>query len=211
MATHYLEEFATEAEFLAQSADRSKKLGIGSVGEIIFLNKAGAAVEVVDETATQTLTNKTLTSPTLNNPVVISAPVAGGSSLTLVAATHGDKTIALDTLAGTTITLPAATGSGVKFRFVVTVAPTSNQHRINVVGNDAFFGAIFGAQDGGATVEAWEAAADSDQINLNGTTTGGLKGDWIEIEDMVADGWSVRGLISQTGVQATPFATGQVS
>jgi hypothetical protein len=162
--------------------------------------------EAADLTSTQTVSGKTLT-----NPVINSAMVAGGSTLTLTAASHDGKTIALDTAAGTTITLPAASGSGARFRFVVTVAATSNQHRINVVGNDAFFGNIFGAQDGGVTVEAWEAAADADQINLNGTTTGGLKGDWIELEDMVADGWSVRGLIAQTGVQATPFSTGQVS
>lgn len=161
---------------------------------------------VVSTTATQTLTNKTLTSP-----VISSAMVAGGSTLTLTAASHNGKTIALDTLAGTTITLPAATGSGARFTFVVTVASTSNQHRINVVGDDAYFGGIFGGNDTDNATVMWPAASGADQINMNGTTTGGFKGARVVIEDAVADGWSVIGWTDASGTEATPFATGQVS
>jgi hypothetical protein len=156
--------------------------------------------------ATQTFTNKTLTSPVVNN-----AMIAGGSTLTLTAAAHDGKTIALDTAAGTTITLPAATGSGAVFTFVVTVAATSNQHRIVVVGNDAFYGGIFQGNDTDNTTVMWPTAADADQINMSGTATGGVKGARYIIIDGVADGWSVIGWSDASGTEATPFATGQVS
>lgn len=176
---------------------------------------------VVSTTATQTLTNKTLTSPTitgatlttstLTSPVINNAAIAGGSSLTLTAAAHDGKTILLDTAAGTTITLPAATGSGARFTFVVSVAATSNQHRINVVGNDAFFGGIFQGNDSDNTTVMWPTAADADQINMSGTATGGVKGARYVIEDAATDSWSVIGWSDASGTEATPFATGQVS
>lgn len=176
---------------------------------------------VVSTTATQTLTNKTLTSPTLTsptlttptitNPVISSAAVAGGSSLTLTAASHNGKTILLDTAAGTTITLPAATGSGARFTFVVSVAATSNQHRINVVGNDAFFGGIVQGNDSDNTTVMWPTAADADRINMDGTNTGGVKGARYVIEDVATDSWSIIGWSDASATEATPFATGQVS
>lgn len=161
---------------------------------------------VVSTTATQTLTNKTLTSPVVN-----SACVAGGSSITLTVAGHDGKTICLDTLSGTTVTLPAATGSGARFTFVVSVAATSNQHRINVVGNDAFFGGIFQGNDSDNTTVMWPTAADADRINLTGTAQGGVKGARYIVEDVAADSWSVIGWSDASGTEATPFATGQVS
>ena len=161
---------------------------------------------------TNTFTGTTsLTAATLTSPVINTAMVAGGSSLTLTAATHGGKTIALDTAAGTTITLPAATGSGTTFTLVVTVAATSNQHRIDVVGNDAFFGGIFGGNDTDNATVMWPTASDADRINMSGTATGGVKGALIILKDMVADGWSVIGWTDASGTEATPFATGQVS
>ena len=176
---------------------------------------------VVSTTATQTLTNKTLTSPTINTATIATAAVliigfvivavAGGSTLTLTSASHGGKTILLDTAAGTTITLPAASGSGMRFTFVVSVAATSNQHRINVVGNDAFFGGIFAGNDTDNSMVMWPTAADADQINMSGTATGGVKGARIVIEDAAADSWSVIGWSDASGTEATPFATGQVS
>lgn len=205
-------------------------------------------VDLVTESQTQTLTNKTLTAPTLSgtvagtytiggtptltSPIVNSGAavaatgpeidnvadvsarlVAGGASLTLTAATHSDRIILLDTAAGTTITLPAATGSGATFRFNVTVTPTSNQHRINVVGNDEFVGVLMVTQDSADTALIFDAAdaGDNDQINMNGTTQGGRIGDWVELIDISTDNWHARGVLSGSGIEATPFVTGQVT
>lgn len=140
--------------------------------------------------------------------------LAGGSTITLTAADAG-RCIALDTAAGTTVTLPLATGTGNRYCFVVTVAATSNQHRINVAAGatNAFAGGIIQGNDSDNTTVMWPAAAasDNDQINLSGTATGGFKGARYEIVDEVTGSWSVIGWSDASGTEATPFATGQVS
>lgn len=141
--------------------------------------------------------------------------VAAGSTLTVTEALHDGKTILLNQAAGCTITLPAASASGMRLRFVVTVKPTSNQHRINVVGDDKFEGQINLIDMDGVAQAAYAAidSADNDQINLNGTTTGGQIGDFIVLEDVLADKWHVIGfgVVPAGSNPATPFATGQVS
>jgi len=135
--------------------------------------------------------------------------VAGGSTLTLTEALHNGKTINLDTAAGTTITLPAATGSGARFRFVVTLLATSNSHIIKVANvNDAMQGFIFTMSDDPVTVKGFFAVAGtSDTITLNRTTTGSVtKGEYIEIVDIAANVFQVIGFTSSTGTEATPFS-----
>jgi len=136
--------------------------------------------------------------------------VAGGSALTLTAATHGGATINLDTLTGTTVTLPAATGSGVRFRFLVTVLATSNSHIVKVANSsDVMIGVAFGTRvDSGNAVHAFPTVAASDTITLNRTTTGSVSlGEWIEVEDVATNKWGVRAFLTATGAAfATPFS-----
>jgi len=183
-----------------------------SLGDSVREVPSTAGAKLVTETDTQTLTNKTLTSPTVTGPVTTGEVVnATAATLSISAATHAGRIVTLNRAAGITVTMPAATGSGNRYRFIVGTTVTSNQYRFDVTGNDAYFGNIFGAQDGGATVEAWEAAADSDRIDLDGSTKGGIKGDYLEFVDIATDTWFVCGKIAQTGTQATPFTTGAVS
>jgi hypothetical protein len=107
MATKYLEEFASEADFLASAPDAGTKVGFAAVSEIVVINKGGSVVEVVDETATQTLTNKTLTSPTLTTPT-ISAPVVTGNPTGIVKVAGGTITeLTGDGAYSISVTLPA--------------------------------------------------------------------------------------------------------
>lgn len=140
------------------------------------------------------------------DPVTLS-----NSSYTLTAAAHAGRTLLFDRAAGVTVTLPAATGTGNVYTFVVKTAATTNQHRINVVGNDAFFGYVIQGNDSDNTVVMWPAGSDADQINLDGATTGGFKGARYVIQDIATDVWSVFGASDASGTEATPFATGQVS
>lgn len=141
--------------------------------------------------------------------------LAGGSTKTLAAADAGSTT-KLDTLTGSVITLPAATGTGNKYKFLVTVVATSNSHVIKVANaTDFFIGAITGVSDDPATVKGWIAAnsgtvaTNSDTVTLNRTTTGSVSvGEWIEVEDVLTATWAIRGLITQTGTEATPFSAG---
>lgn len=136
------------------------------------------------------------------------APISvTAATLTVTAASHAGATIVLNRAAGTTVTLPASTGSGYKYTFVVGTTVTSNSDIIKVANSsDVMTGVAINAADGGDTAVAFETAASSDTITLNGTTTGGVKGDRIEIEDVAANLYYVRVVGSATGTEATPFS-----
>lgn len=139
------------------------------------------------------------------------AAVAGGATLTLTEALHNGKTVLLDTAAGSTITLPAASGSGMRFRFLVSVIATSNSHIVKVANaSDTMTGMILAvSDDAGFPVKGYtaDATAGADTITLNRTTTGStVKGEWIEVEDYATNKWAVRGMIASTGTEATPFS-----
>lgn len=129
------------------------------------------------------------------------------ASATLTQAGYDECTLVLNAAAGLTVTLPAATGSGARFRFIVGTSVTSNDYTIQVVGNDVMDGLIFGANDEATpTMEVWATASDSDTITMDGSTQGGIIGDRIELEDIGADQWAVHGWIKQSGTEATPFS-----
>jgi hypothetical protein len=67
-------------------------------------------------------------------------------------------------------------------------------------------GRAFVVSDGSAAVLGYATAASSDTITLNGTTTGGIIGDHIEIIDMIAGTFGVSVFTAATGSEATPFS-----
>jgi len=138
-------------------------------------------------------------------------PINAGSALTLTAG-NSNQTINLNAAGGSTVTLPAASGSGVFFRFLQTAAAPSAPHVIKVANNTDFMIGIIDTVDS-ATVTGYVAAnsgtvaTNSDTITLSSTTTGGLNvGTWIEVEDVAANTWAVRGQTSSSGTAATPFS-----
>jgi len=140
-----------------------------------------------------------------------STPVAAGGTLTLTKATHDGRTIVFDTAAGSVITLPAATGTGAKFRCVVSILATSNSHVLACAGTDMFQGAcgIVDTDTGDATIQFAALVGDTfDTITMNRTTTGlAAPGDYVEVEDIVSGVWAVRGVIRANGSVATPFSS----
>lgn len=131
---------------------------------------------------------------------------ATAATLTVTEATHEGKTIVLDRAAGITVTLPAATGGGGRYKFYTKTTVTSNNHIIQVVVDDVMKGTCWMANDTDGSVSAFETASDSDTITMNGTTKGGLVGDVILLEDIAADTWSVQCFLQGTGTEATPFS-----
>jgi hypothetical protein len=137
--------------------------------------------------------------------------VAGGSTLSVTEALHDSKTVLLDTAAGTTITLPASTGGGARFRFLVSAIATSNSHKVQVANaSDTMTGMLMAvSDDAGFPVKGYtaDATAGADTITLNRTTTGStVKGEWIEVLDYAVNKWAVSGMIASTGTEATPFS-----
>lgn len=139
--------------------------------------------------------------------------IGAGSALSLTAA-NDKQTFKFDTLTGSVATLPAATGSGVKFKGVITVLATSNSHKVQVANAaDFMIGSIHGVSDDPATVKGWIAAnsgtvaTNSDTVTLNRSTTGGVSlGEYVDFEDIAANTWLVSGAITQTGTEASPFS-----
>ena len=151
----------------------------------------------------------TATAAELNRAADVSARlVAAGATLTLTVAAHDGKTIALDTAAGSIVTLPAASGTGAIFRFVITVTATSNSHIIKVANaSDTIKGTIFTLSDASDLVEGWLAGSTDDTITFNRTTTGtAAVGQYVEVQDVKANVFSVRGFTASTGEEATPFS-----
>ena len=144
----------------------------------------------------------------MNGSVLSTTPVsATGATLTCTKDTHAGRTIVISAVAGCAVTLPAATGTGSVYRFIIGATITSNSTTIKVANTtDVMSGRAFVISDGAAAVLGYATGATSDTITLNGTTLGGLIGDHIEIIDAIAGTFAVRVFTAATGTEATPFS-----
>lgn len=134
------------------------------------------------------------------------APITLTASATLTPSYSGTVTV-LSAAAGLTVTLPAAAGSGRRYELVVGTTVTSNNYVVQVANSsDVMSGVCINAADGGDTAVAFETAADSDTITMNGTTKGGYKGDRIILTDVAANLWHVSIIGAATSSEATPFS-----
>lgn len=130
------------------------------------------------------------------------------TSLTVTAGTHGERIVTLShTAATSTVTLPAATGTGNIYRFIVSAVNTNN-HVIQVANaTDVFEGVAWMANDTDSSVSAFETGASDDTLTLNGTTTGGAAiGDKVEIIDYASGKFMIHAFLTGTGTEATPFS-----
>jgi hypothetical protein len=149
----------------------------------------------------------------INQAAKISAKVgiSAGSTLAVTSALHNGATINLDTATGSVCTLPAATGSGAKFKFLVTVLATSNSHKVQAANASDFMIGIINTVDAAAVTgyvaaNSGTVATNSDTITLNRTTTGSVSvGEYINVEDVATNTWAVSGQTSSSGTAATPF------
>lgn len=175
-------------------------------GIVTSTTNSGPAVTSSAQEAVLPSSGYTADSPGTNS-------VGAGSKITLDD-TYNGVTVNLDTLTGSVVTLPPATGSGKQFKFIQTVLATSNSHKIQVANaNDYFIGALFQGQASNAA-GTWPAAnsttisTNSDTITLNRTTTGGtVVGEFINVYDIGNNMWHVgESLIYSSGTAATPFS-----
>ena len=140
--------------------------------------------------------------------MVTYTPTAITASTTLKNSRHGDGGVVVNAAAGCTLTLPAASGSGSKFTVYIGTTVTSNNVIIQVANaSDVMAGVLVVASDNAADAAiAFETASTSDTITLNGSTKGGIKGDYIELRDVATNLWRVDGTLSATGTEVTPFS-----
>lgn len=137
-----------------------------------------------------------------------------GATQTLSANAHSGRTLVANRAAGIAFTLPAATGSGAKFKIVVGTTLTSGSLSVAVGEASDYmrgFATFANDTDGSAsnfeTANTGTLATESDTITLNRTTTGiGTIGDTIECEDIATDIWLVQVRAQASGTEATPFS-----
>lgn len=130
---------------------------------------------------------------------------ATASTLAVTAAEHAGRVVTLNRAGGIAVTLPAATGSGNKYTFIVGTTFTTSG-TIKVTGNDTMVGNALLAIDAADTAVMFEAGATADTITMDGSTTGGIAGQIVELIDIAADLWFVRTSSAATGSEATPFS-----
>ena len=154
-----------------------------------------------------------MSSTTFSGPVTSTAGFISGASslvsvtttpLAVTAAAHAGRTILVDRAAAQAVTLPAASGTGNSYRFVVVTTATGD-HTITTDGSDVMIGMAHIANDGGATASLF-VAATSTVITLDGSTTGGILGATVELQDVAEATWTVSVVSSATGAEVTPFS-----
>lgn len=159
-----------------------------------------------------TVTGLLATAAELNRAADVSTRVVSLAVTTAITELlHDGKLLVMDGAGGArTFTLPAATGSGGKYRFIVGAVNTSNYLIKSVSGADHMCGTVLSESSTDSATDAvnsWTAGATDDTITLDGTTTGGVSiGDWIEVADIKLHVWAVRGVLTQSGTEATPFS-----
>jgi hypothetical protein len=158
----------------------------------------------------------TATAAEINRAADISANAAVsalGDTLTVTADLHAGKVIAFGKTDGTEVTLPAATGTGNIYRFVIAVTATSSANSIKVANaTDVMDGSLCIQQDtdSDGSVKVWRADAGDDTMSFAGAaTTGGIVGGYIQCIDYKAGFWSCQAFTqSGGGSEATPFSAG---
>jgi hypothetical protein len=132
-----------------------------------------------------------------------------GATVTLTAAQSG-STVLFDRAAGIVFTLPA-NAPGMQFDFFVTVTITSGAAKvITAAGTELLVGTIINTDtDSSDAIASWKSlvAASNIAVSMNGSTTGGIKGDWLRFTCLNSTTWNVAGFTTGTGTVATPFAT----
>ena len=130
-------------------------------------------------------------------------PIEVTTNVTIDRDTFLDTVCVINRAGGLTVTLPEATGSGDVYRFYVKTTVTADC-TIAALTTDIMQGGIAVSTDIGGTVAP--CTATSDKLTMNGSTTGGLLGSYIEVKDVVDTTWLVTGVLVASGTEATPFA-----
>ncbi len=175
--------------------------GVSRVPEDVFIENG---MEVVAGGLTVTAGTTTIGGSFVRDMVTLTATGA------ITVAEHAGRILLMGEVGGdaaATFTLPAATGSGAEFQFIVSVVNTSNYVIAVADATDTIDGSVILHQDSANTVVSFNTASDSDTITLNGTTKGGVSiGDEITLIDIATNQYMVKGVLTASGTEATPFS-----
>ena len=96
---------------------------------------------------------------------------------------------------------------GAVFTFFVPTTVATSSLKIVTDGTDKYTGSILTIDtDSSGAMAGFAPAATNDAINLNGSTTGGVAGSYIQITALSSALYMVQGVVNCTSTPATPFA-----
>jgi len=193
---------AAEANFTLMEATtvRANFLQSDTTNADLDITTQGTGVVKLDDQTQLTLTGSFL--PAIHTFVATDA---------VTIAEHAGRTLLLGEVGGNaalTLTLPAATGTGAVYKFIVSVTNTSN-YKIQVAdATDTIDGIMLYLDEDGTAITGFPTVAASDTITLNGGTTGGIVGDYLELIDIATNQYHVRGVmrVAAGANPATPFS-----
>jgi hypothetical protein len=132
-------------------------------------------------------------------------PIVVTANTTLTQRPYANNICVLNSSTGRTITLPASTGKGDVYTVFIQTTVSSGNHVVQVANStDVMSGAIHLTTDIAGT--SMPTSASTDTITMNGSTTGGLLGSWMQFTDAAAGFWMLAGALTCTGTEASPFS-----
>lgn len=139
-----------------------------------------------------------------------STPIQWTAAGTITPALHNGALIMVNNAAGFATTLSAPTGSGAEYTFEIQTTITSIGATFVSTGANIFGGLVQNNDTGSAGLFGAGVVTNAGgctTITLNGTTTGGRKGDWFKLKDCAAGYYAIiGGLLNASGTEATPFS-----
>lgn len=121
---------------------------------------------------------------------------------TLTYADHVGRIMEINDADGA-ITLPTITSDTIGATYTFFVGTDCTDCDILTDGTDKFVGSLAVA---GTATKAFAPAAANDVISMNGTTTGGDRGSYVQITAIALLEYMVQGTLVGSGTAATPFA-----
>lgn len=151
-----------------------------------------------------------ITSSTTLNPVDHGGRIitVGGSLAANVVLTLPEINVSADaSSAGPGADPNTPNNEGVVYTIWVPTTISTSSLKIGTNGTDKFVGYVLSIDsDSTDATRGFGAGATNDFINLNGSTTGGVAGTWVQIVAMAANKYMVTGVVVGSGSVATPFA-----
>lgn len=142
--------------------------------------------------------------------------ITATGTLSVTALLHANRTIALSAVGGFVCTLPAATGTGNAYTFVVqTINTGTSTYEVSAAGSDKILGTLQIVQTGStyATANIGESFLSTTNVNVTiGNATGSFPtggkniGDWFEVMDIASAVWAVTGFLTAGTTPTTPFS-----
>ena len=170
-------------------------LGTVTTGDFTALQIGSVTV---DATATE-----------INRVADVSARLVSLTGTASIGSTHEGRDLFVTGTDAATYTLPQATGSGARYRFIMGEVNTNGTVIQVNDATDEFAGTLFqtDTDTSDALISMPCLAADNfDTVTLNGTTTGGIVGDVIQFLDVATNVWHISGHTNASGTVASPLS-----